>query len=305
MKHFIWLLYGVACMAVRAGACDVCGSGGGSQALGLLPDMRRHFISIQYQNSGYESSHPPLFAGKPNEESRDHYNTMQVWGKYAAGKRLQLFAFVPFKYNIQYTDTVKYTSNGVGDVIALANILAVNTQTEKRWRHQILAGGGIKLPTGKYVGITEMDRLGLPNMQPGTGSWDMMVNGNYTVRAQSMGLNMDAVYTFTTPNKNAYKYGNRLNAGAMWFYQVKAGKMTLLPQAGIRYEYSLQDYDNYSRKWLNEQSGGYMCFATAGVQGYMGRIGARVTYQLPVSQHYSAGYVTATSRVDAGVFFLF
>lgn len=305
MKQFIWLLFGVAGMAVRVHACDVCGSGANSQTLGLLPNMNRHFISVLYQYSGYESNHPSLFAGRPNEENRDAYHTLQVWGRYAIKERLQLFAFLPYKYNVQHSDTSTYINNGVGDATLLANVLVVNRQTKTGMQHQLLTGCGLKLPTGQYVGITEMDKLGLPNMQPGTGSWDVVVNGNYTVRGNALGANVDAAYTFTSPNKDAYKYGNRLNAGITGFYQIKKGKMSLLPQAGVRYEYSLHDYDNYNKKWLNEQSGGYMCFAMAGIQGYRGRMGVRLMYQLPVSQHYSAGYVTAKSRVDAGVFFLF
>ena len=200
---------------------------------------------------------------------------------------------------------ITYTDNGIGDATLLANVLLANKQGKKALQHQLLAGCGVKLPTGRHMGITEMDKLGLPNMQPGTGSWDAVVNGNYTVRGNTLGANMDAAYAFTTANKDAYKYGNRLNAGITGFYQIKTSKMSLLPQAGVRYEYSLHDYDNYSKKWLNEQSGGYMCFAMAGIQGYRGRTGVRLMYQMPVSQHYSSGYVTAKNRVEAGVFFLF
>lgn len=305
MRHFLWLLCGATGMAVQAHACDVCSSGASSQTLGLLPNMNRHFISVQYQYSGYESDHPSLFAGRPNEESREAYHTLQVWGRYAIKERLQLFAFLPYKCNVQHSDTSSYTNKGMGDATLLANVLTINTAKTSGLQHQLLTGLGLKLPTGSYMGITEMDKLGLPNMQPGTGSWDVMVNGNYTMRAKLIGINADAAYTFTSANKDAYKYGNRLNAGVTGFYQVKTGKMGLLPQVGVRCEYSMHDYDNYSRKWLNEQSGGYICFATAGIQGYRGSIGARLMYQLPVSQHYSAGYVTAKNRVDAGVFFLF
>ena len=142
-------------------------------------------------------------------------------------------------------------------------------------------------------------------MQPGTGSWDFMVNANYTLSHRKVGLNADAAYTFTTVNKESYKYGNRFNAGLIAFYSLKVKSVNIIPQAGLRYDYTLHDYDNYDRKWLNDQSGGYMCFASAGVQAYYKKTGARFTYQLPLSQHYGAGYVTAQQKLDAGIFLLF
>jgi hypothetical protein len=191
-------------------------------------------------------------------------------------------------------------------VSVLANWLIIkDNAANTHWRHQLFAGGGVKLPTGKYMGITAMDKQGLPNMQPGTGSWDFIANANYTVRKKTAGINVDASYTLTTANKESYKYGNKLNAGVAGFYFINKDQWSIVPQVGVRYEYSLHDYDNFSRKWLNEKSGGYMSFATVGIQAYYQKIGLRVIYQQPLWQQYSSGYLTALQRIDAGFFLLF
>lgn len=306
MKKTFSLMLTAWAMVTSAYACDVCGCSASNQYLGILPGANLNFIGFQYQYNSFTSNHPSLFEHQPDEHSTDHYNTFQLWGRYNAGRRLQLFAFVPYRYNIQQTDSAATRSSGAGDVSFLANAVLIKERAAANgWQQQLLAGGGLKLPTGRYTGITALDKQGLPNMQPGTGSWDFIVNSNYTLRHKSVGVNMDAAYTMTLPNAERYKYGNRLNAGILGFYALKRGAVSLLPQAGVRYEYTLHDYDNYDRKWLNEQSGGYMCFATAGVQAYYKQLGLRLTYQLPVSQHYAGGYVTAKQKVDAGVFFLF
>ncbi len=306
MKYFFSLVLVMLGIFANSYACDVCGGSAGNQYLGILPKANLNFIGIQYQYNSFESNHPSLFENRPNERSKDYYNTFQVWGRYVAGKRLQLFAFVPYRYNSQQKDSVRTSSTGIGDVSVLANVVLLNNEeTDGKWQQQLLAGGGVKMPTGRYTGITALDRQGLPNMQPGTGSWDFMLNANYTLRRGNIGFNADAAYTITLPNGEDYKYGNRLNAGLLGFYTWNTGNISILPQVGFRYEYTLHDYDNYSRKWLNEQSGGYMCFATAGIQAYYRKLGARVTYHLPVEQHYAAGYVTARQRIDAGIFFLF
>lgn len=292
--------------AFPARACDVCGCSASNQYLGVLPDARFNFVGLQYQYNQFRSNHPSLFDSKQEEKSRDDYHNVQLWGRYNIGKRIQLFAFLPYRYNQQRQDSTTTTSSGIGDVSVLANVLLINDNSQdKKWQQQLLAGGGLKLPTGTYTGITSMDKQGLPNMQPGSGSWDFIINTNYTLRRNNIGINADAAYTITLPNSENYKYGNRLNTGVTTFYSIKKKQLTVLPQLGARYEYTLHDYDNYSRKWLNEQSGGYMCFATAGIQLYSRKAGARITYSLPVSQHYGAGYVTAIQKIDVGVFFLF
>ena len=297
------LLYAVMATCASAFACDVCGCAAGGQYLGLLPGANRDFIGIQYQYNAFKSDHPSLFENWPDEHSVNHYNAFQVWGRYTIGRRIQLFGFVPYRYNLQYGDTAKYTSSGVGDISLLANIVAVN-KDDGQWQHQLLMGGGIKLPTGRYMGITEMDKLGLPNLQPGTGSWDLMTNANYTLKNGVYGVNADVTYAITTANSSSYKYGNKLGASAVLFRSVPVGKVEIMPQAGVRYEYALHDYDNYKRKWLNEQSGGYMTFATVGIQGQHKKIGARLNCHIPFSQHYSSGYVVARQRLDAVLFIL-
>ncbi|MBS1645339.1 MAG: hypothetical protein JST36_09905 [Bacteroidetes bacterium] len=306
MKKIVFSLLLFVTTGISANACDVCGCSASNQYLGILPKANFNFIGLQYQFSHYSSDHPSMFENHPNEQGKDYYHTLQVWGRYNIGSRVQVFAFVPYRYNVQEENGQRTTNSGLSDLSLLANVLLLKeTDEAASWQHQLLAGGGIKLPTGKYSGISSADKQGLPNMQPGTGSVDFLVNTNYTLRKEAIGLNVDAAYTITLPNRDQYKYGNRANAGAMGFYSIKKGEFTLLPQAGVRFEYALHDYDNYERKWLNEQSGGYMCFAAAGLQAYYKQIGLRVNYQLPISQYYGAGYVTALQKVDAGIFFLF
>ena len=307
MKRLIVVLVVVFSMHQQVKACDVCGCSASNQYLGILPQFQWNFAGIQYQYGSFSSTHPSLFEGKPDEHSRDYYNTFQVWGRYNIGRRFQVFLFVPYHYNIDYADSVRSASSGLGDISLLVNRIMIKDKgTGSPWGNQLIAGGGIKLPTGDNTGITAPDRLGLPNQQPGTGSWDFIVNANYTLRYKKQGLNLDCAYTFTTANKDDFKYGNRLNAGLTGYYSLQLKKgFSLLPQAGLRYEYSLHDYDNYSKAWLNEQSGGYLCYGSIGLQAYYKRLGLRLNYQISLSQYYGAGYVNAKQKTDAGIFILF
>jgi hypothetical protein len=306
MKRILSLMLIASAGSGTLRACDVCGCSASAQYLGVLPKAGSSFIGLQYLYNSFRSEHPSLFENRPGERTRDYYNTAQLWGRYSLGRRVQLFGFVPYRYNSQQTDTGSYTVSGMGDVSLLANVLLLKEDpASEAFQQQLLAGAGLKMPTGGCSGVTERDKLGLPNMQPGTGAWDVILNANYTLRRKRTGLNLDAAYTLTTANADRYKYGNRLNAGLLVFRSFSKGIVSLMPQLGFRYEHTLHDYDNYERRWLNRQSGGYMAFATAGVQVYVQRLGFRFTYQLPLSQHYAAGYVLAQHKLDAGVFLLF
>ncbi len=240
------------------------------------------------------------------ERAYEFNNTIQLWGRYYVGSRVQLFGFVPYHLNAGSDAGTAIKTNGIGDASLLANVVIVKDDSNcKVWHHTLLAGGGVKMPTGKYTGITTLDEEGLPNVQAGTGSWDFIVNANYTVRRQKVGANVDVSYTMTTANTADYKYGNRLNSGLLAFYWWQKNKLSLLPQGGVRFEYSLHDYDNYKNKWLNESSGGTIVFGTVGAQSFYGRYGAKVMYSIPLAQNYAANNVTVNPRLETSVFFLF
>lgn len=304
MKSFAMLLCAAATATFSSYACGVCGSSAGGQSFGLLPSIKGNFIGVQYQYYGITRDQPSLFQNWPNEQSVTSYSSLQILSRYSVRKNTLLYAFVPYKYNVQRNDTATYTASGIGDISILVSVSILNS-VSKIWGHQFSIGPGVKLPSGEYIGITEMDKSGLPNLQPGTGSWDFTINANHTLRHGKYGMNTEAGYIMTTANGSSYKYGNKLSLSSILFQVLETKIADIIPQAGIRYEYALYDYDNYKRKWVNEQSGGYMAFAVIGMQIQYKKLGAKVNYQIPFSQHYSSGYVTAKQRLDAFFFISF
>ena len=290
---------------IAANACDVCGASSGNQGLGILPQFYRNFAGLQYQQRSFSSLHSQHETNLPQQASAEYYHTIQAWGRYGLSNRVQLFAFVPYHINTQQVAGVTTTTAGIGDISVLGMVKLVNTQNKKA-THLLFAGAGIKAPTGQYTGITTRDRDGLPNMQPGTGSWDVLANANYTCSfSNNMGFNAEAAYTFTTPNSDDYKYGNRLSTALTGFYRRQAASITLMPAAGLKYEYTLHDYDNYTRKWLNDQTGGSMLYGTLALQAYHKRTGLQLGMDLPLAQNYAGGNVTVKYRATAGLLFMF
>lgn len=285
-------------------ACDVCGSSISSQSLGLLPQFSKHFVGVQYLYTTSQSIHPSLFEGKPNEESSQVYQYIQVWGRFQINQRFQLFAFVPYVHNSNTEINQSLNSSGIGDVSAMINYSF--PLAEKANKKRMLLGGiGMKMPTGAFNSSSNGQRNGLPNTQTGTGSWDVVGNINYTQKGKKWGYNIDASYTLTTANKWQYKFGNRLNTAAVAFYWLEYQQIKIVPQTGLRVEYALYDYDDYSKKWLNEKTGGIITFATFGTQLFIKNFGAKATISVPAYQQYAAGYVRSSSRFEGGIFILF
>lgn len=285
-------------------ACDVCGSSISSQSLGLLPQFSKHFVGVQYLYTTSQSIHPSLFEGKPNEESSQVYQYAQLWGRIQISKRFQLFAFVPYVHNSNTEINQSLNSSGIGDVSAMVNYSF--PLAEKANKKRMLLGGiGLKMPTGEFNNNANAQRNGLPNTQTGTGSWDILANINFTQKGKKWCYNIDASYSATTANKWQYKFGNRLNTAAVAFYWLEYKQLKIVPQTGLRAEYALHDYDNYSKKWLNEKTGGIITFATLGTQLFFKNFGAKATISVPAYQQYAAGYVRSSSRFEGGIFILF
>lgn len=286
-------------------ACGVCGSSGGNQYLGLLPQNRQNFLGLQYQLREFTSEHPAHEESIFATRSRDQYHAIQLWGRYYITNRIQILAFVPYINNIQRQGNVTNIFSGLGDVTVLANADIITSPADAKWKQLFQAGAGIKLPTGVYDNKAIQSEDGLPNMQPGTKSWDLSINANYTLRKQVMGINVEGAYTFTTANPYEYKYGNKLSTGLLAFYSVKRGHLTLLPQAGAKLDIISADYDNYTYRWKNTLTGGKQAYAVAGLQLYFNKIGFQASYQHPIYQHFASGLVETRYRVETGINLLF
>lgn len=289
----------------NANACNVCGCSASNQYLGILPNSKSSFAGVQYQYREYSGVHETIEGVEP-ETSMDYYHTMQLWGRYNPVRNVQLFAFVPYVYNERIENGTYSRNTGLGDITLLANyrLLGAN-YTGKEWQHNLLAGGGVKLPTGKYDRNDIKYNEGLPNIQPGTASFDFILNTNYTLQHNNTGINADIAYVITTPNKDEYKFGNRLSAGLLAFHTFAAGQLKLIPQAGGRYERNEMDYSNYYYSVKNSYSGGNVVLASAGLQAFRNNVGAQAMLHIPLSQNYSGGMVTNRYKTELGIYLLF
>lgn len=306
MKKVITLFVIITLFTNYAKACTVCGCSASNQYLGILPQSKNSFVSLQYQFRAFTGIHHSEAGESGINRTTEDYHSLQLWGRHNLSKRVQLFAFIPYVINKHIENGIRSNINGIGDITILANYrLAGVNCTGKEWQHNLLLGGGVKLPTGKYDSYSVKYNEGLPNMQAGTSSYDFTINTNYTLQHKKTGINTDISYVVTTSNKDKYKFGNRLSAGLLAFHTITNKQIRIIPQMGLRYENAGSDYDNFSLRLKNDMSGGNQLFATVGVQVFYEKVGVNVMYHNPVVQHYASGMVNNKFKMESGFYLLF
>lgn len=285
-------------------ACDLCGCSNGSSFFGILPQGHRRFMGLRYRFTQFDSH-----VGSVNLRSRETFRTAELWGRFYPVKRVQVLAFLPYQFSEQILlKTGQRTPlQGLSDVTLLAHYNLLNTfmqdAANRKVDHNLLVGGGIKLPTGRYrydeTSIAEVDN---PNFQLGTGSTDLLLNAIYTARYQRIGLNTDVSYRVNTTNANGYRFGNRTTATASLFYMSSLGTKSIMPHLGIYVEKANRDMRAGE---VNIRTGGYATYLNAGTEVYLSKVSVGLSYRQPLVQNLSNGEVQARSQVTTHLTFLF
>ncbi len=287
-------------------ACDMCGGGAGSQYIGLLPGFNRDFVGIQLLAGNFTSRFPSVYylVPRPDDVINDKYNTLQIWGRHKIGKNYQVFAFIPYQYNVRFTNGERSCNAGIGDITIMLNRTLLDRELAGR-QHTLFGGVGIKLPTGGTTSFDNVAQSQFPSMKPGTGTYDFMLNANYTIQKKNFGVNLDPSVVLTTASSDGYKFGNRFSVGALAFYKLAVGRFLFTPQAGVKYEYATLDYYNYKQNWTNIYSGGGILFSSIGLQIAYRSLGLRLIGNLPLAQHYANGRINTNSKLETGFFVTF
>jgi hypothetical protein len=286
-------------------ACDWCGCSSGSNGIGVLPGIKKSFVSLRTS-----ASYSKAFSEHGNSEdvqkphSQEQTLTTELWGRWNIKNRVQLFAFLPYTINTRSEPTITETFHGLGDAMILTNVVLFNTADSigKKVKHHIMAGGGIKLPTGKF-GKQSADGLLIPNMQTGSGTVDFLVNAIYTIRIRNWGVQTDAAYRFNLENKKySYHFGNKANVGLRTYYWAMVNKTMLMPYAGFTGEHAAPDtrFD-----MIKQRTGGYALQSNVGMQVFVGKFGMGGSWSAPLASNYAKGWVQTGHRWSAQLQYFF
>ena len=163
-------------------ACDVCGCSMDGSYIGILPQFHKNFIGLNYSQLDFTTEHHIL--GQPSSTvSKEHFSTTELRGRINLSNRIQTFIFIPYATNSQSENGLQSTFSGIGDVRIIFNYNVLNTGDSlmNKWKHNLQAGAGVKLPTGSFNTLDRTQTVN-PNLQAGTGSYDALMNIIYTIR---------------------------------------------------------------------------------------------------------------------------
>ena len=281
-----------------ANACDICGCGVGSGYVGILPEFSKHAFGLRYR---YNSllSHVGAGGNTTYMTSREYYRTVEFWAGWNIGKRFRIMASVPYAFNERRGQTASGTKNGLGDITLNGYYQLFDSRRKhpsgKGYVQSIWAGGGIKLPSGKYNAADKTSMTTNTNLfQLGTGSVDYQLAVIYDARFKQTGLNLSANYKINGMNKHEYSYGNKFSASMQVYQQLKLpGNLKLAPNAGLAYETSKKDIDN---KITVDMSGGRIFLGTLGADLTYNKISIGANWQTPLSQNLAMGMAKAKNR---------
>ena len=268
--------------------CDGCGSAGGG-SMGFTSMLDSDFIGLRYFSQQYKSS-DGLYTNSP--WYNENFNTMQLWARIPVYKNIQVSALVPFHFHNKETATGSQEINGLGDITVLAMYTLFKTKKDSAFfKHNLQAGGGIKVPTGKF---DEANAGAInPSFQVGTGSWDYILATEYAVKRMQFGLNAMVNYTFKTENSKRYRFGNQLNYSGTFFYLHQKGRYSLVPQLGIAGEV----YDsNYQYSERIRKTSGDIFFGKAGIEIGKDKFSLGANVMLPIQQNLADRRVEANYR---------
>lgn len=257
MKTFL-ATWGLLLLPTMAHACDVCGI-----FLSAQPHDRTSSVSTLWRFRHLEGTlaSPALLQAPKHgghgvdgieltgdDHYRELYQVLEVRADIWLGQRVALLASVPLINNYRAVNGVISTDiYGVGDPFFIARYQVVNTKClteEERTVHRLMLGAGAKLPVGRSD-VRFLDQPVAVDMQPGTGTVDLLGAAEYTVRHGRNGAAVTVLARANQANASGYRLGHGLSTTAEVLRRWDLGdELRLMPSLGMYHELAGRDAED-------------------------------------------------------------
>ncbi|TDG35759.1 transporter [Pedobacter changchengzhani] len=264
-------------------ACDICGC-----YMGITPYYNRNSISLLYRYrsfNGYEgqshslfpngsnffiparSQDAPITGHNGNPQDYEVYRSLEVRGKYFINSRLEINAILPYVSNSENYNGYTSTIGGLGDINVYAGY-HIFQKLENNFKQQLIAGIGVKFPTGNN-NLKNSEGIRYSSLtQAGTGSTDGFIYLNYLVGLGKFGASLNTSYKANGKNSRDESIANSTTSFLNIFYKQAIGKdVQVMPSLQFFYEYS------GGEKYQGVKTGEHV------MNNLMGGIGADIFYK--------------------------
>lgn len=306
MKRIIFGFF-MLCFSGGVMSCDIC-------ALydGVFNNDLKHRIGLWHRARFLEGTIMPFEERnlekhlEANEEInlgkvyRETYSTFEIRGAYRISDRWFIAAYVPVVQKTRWIDNeLAGEASGLGDPSLMVQFSPVLTKTTegKSFKHRMTSGLGIKFPLAQTQIKWEDEYLD-HDLQPGSGSYDVLLKLEYQARYKNLGLQLFGFSTLTTENLSSYRYGNNLSTAFLLYYQQTLGTFKIAPTLGFNKEFIGKDH-SYSEPL--ENSGGEYLFSTYGMDIRFKNVSIQGSYHLPIKQEYNGVQLPVDQKFELGL----
>lgn len=278
------------------------------QRIGVLPDYRKSIVSIGLFHRTFTSTHPPLFSWETPVDSEEYFSTFDIGARYFVNEHWLVVAALPVNHYRQEEVGLTRQLTGVGDLTLGAGRLFSFGSPDRNRGAQVLVSAMAKLPTGRFDAVAGSDAFIVPNLQPGSGSWDALFNVNYMQRLGHWGLQTQASARYNTVNRSDYRFGHRANGAVKLLRFIESERVeggVLIPGVEVVTSVAGRDLLDATKNELNPLSGGQMTLVNLGFDYFRGPLGLSVAVGKPVHQNLADGMLQQRWAASAAVTFMF
>ncbi len=240
------LVVGLLLITTVLNACDMCGC-----FMGVLPSDRRSFVGAFYRYRSFSGKDVPgqkifpdgslktlhdAHATETVEDGYEIYRAVELRARYYLHQRLELNIVAPYLMNKDVTPTSNVSVSGIGDITLMAGWQLIDDLEKGKFRHRLLLGGGVKLPSGNPNNTKDGFRYSLL-IQSGTGSTDGLLYGTYQLGYKNWKLSLTPVYKFNGTNRFEERIHNSTTLFGNIYYKWEVNdNLAVLPSALVYYE---------------------------------------------------------------------
>lgn len=202
-------------------ACDICGCGAGGSFLGIIPQFGRSQFGLRTSFRTFDHPNTLLNVNGNSIVQRDENFQTDFTLRLFKKNRIQYFFQVPLKINTRYESLRTTRLSGVGDIQVGATYTLIQQQDSSaiRFKNLLAIGGGISLPTGKYMQRDETKVIMPALFQLGSGAFQYSASIYYSLRYKRWGSTLNAVYSYAQQNEMKYQFGQRYQTALAIFYR--------------------------------------------------------------------------------------
>ena len=294
-QPFFWLLV-IGFLPIQLLACDVCGCGSGASGIGLFWAQPRNSIQMTGFLQRFQT------ANESEIRTRDHFLSLNLVFRHRLTQSFYGQIALPYHSNRRDGRLGHQSIQGIGDARITGHWIAWQRDNATRSGY-LEIGGGVILPTGSYD-PTIHDRELPENFNPGKGSWGWSVQSQFNVNAGWLSYILQAEWKAYAPTTDGYRFGQEASAtGILAVNRLRSNRLQFVPWISGSFQWV--QTDQYGNGQDVHGTGGMAVLGGLGLQCTYSALAVGINAQLPVFQYFSAGEVSARTRVSVNLGWFF